>query len=446
MHVRSMLTAVCGQALLASALLAQQGAALELIPLGQNLSAQQITAMSADGATVAGWVRGAATGPTFRTFTYRLGNGGLQFQDVGTPKDLPGGASQNGAAIAIAPLIEPGRTQSAGVINTQTRAIIFRVAGLGNAQTSANESVRVMGLSDDASRVLGSRVRLVNVPGGALTSRTTWLYDQGDAALRELSWTVPAAGGGTVEYTQSRPIGMSADGSRVLVAVEPALSGAMQNALIDYAAGVWSAPGSFQPMQEGTPNAISGDGRTVVGRAERVGVAGRFVPALWQDDLPMVRLALPPNALGGQFFAVAAEGEAAVGTYTTAAAGTRPLMWIKARGTRDLSAILARHGVGLPAGVQLRSALRISADGSMVTGFATGPNNQLFLYHATIPEVELFYANCDGSLDQPVLTLQDFSCFINRLTIGAYSADCTRDGEWDAMDMVCFLNRYQAGR
>jgi hypothetical protein len=58
------------------------------------------------------------------------------------------------------------------------------------------------------------------------------------------------------------------------------------------------------------------------------------------------------------------------------------------------------------------------------------------------------YANCDGSIGTPVLTVQDFGCFLNRFAAGDSYANC--DGSTTApvltvQDFGCFLNRFAAG-
>ncbi len=58
------------------------------------------------------------------------------------------------------------------------------------------------------------------------------------------------------------------------------------------------------------------------------------------------------------------------------------------------------------------------------------------------------YANCDGSLPNPVLTANDFQCFLNKYAAGEPYANC--DGSLStpmltANDFQCFLNAYATG-
>lgn len=58
------------------------------------------------------------------------------------------------------------------------------------------------------------------------------------------------------------------------------------------------------------------------------------------------------------------------------------------------------------------------------------------------------YANCDQSTGSPVLTANDFQCFLNQVAGGASTANC--DGSTvppvlTANDFQCFMNAYAAG-
>jgi hypothetical protein len=58
------------------------------------------------------------------------------------------------------------------------------------------------------------------------------------------------------------------------------------------------------------------------------------------------------------------------------------------------------------------------------------------------------YANCDGSIVDPILNIEDFSCFINRFAAGDPYANC--DGSvvepiLNVDDFICFINQFAAG-
>ncbi len=58
------------------------------------------------------------------------------------------------------------------------------------------------------------------------------------------------------------------------------------------------------------------------------------------------------------------------------------------------------------------------------------------------------YANCDGSSANPVLTANDFQCFLNQFSIGTSYANCdgsTANPVLTANDFQCFLNAYSVG-
>ncbi len=58
------------------------------------------------------------------------------------------------------------------------------------------------------------------------------------------------------------------------------------------------------------------------------------------------------------------------------------------------------------------------------------------------------YANCDGSTATPVLTANDFQCFLNAFASAAPYANCdgsTTSPVLTANDFQCFLNSYAAG-
>ncbi len=58
------------------------------------------------------------------------------------------------------------------------------------------------------------------------------------------------------------------------------------------------------------------------------------------------------------------------------------------------------------------------------------------------------YANCDNSTTAPVLTANDFQCFLNKFAAGDPSANCdgsTTSPLLTANDFQCFLNSFAAG-
>lgn len=86
--------------------------------------------------------------------------------------------------------------------------------------------------------------------------------------------------------------------------------------------------------------------------------------------------------------------------------------------------------------------LRIGTD--IVGGNPAPAFNMVFFLKGT----ELCYANCDDSTASPLLTTNDFQCFLNRFAVGSPSANCdgsTAAPVLNANDFQCFLNRFAAG-
>jgi hypothetical protein len=58
------------------------------------------------------------------------------------------------------------------------------------------------------------------------------------------------------------------------------------------------------------------------------------------------------------------------------------------------------------------------------------------------------YANCDCSQTQPILNVNDFSCFLNRYAAGDTYANCdgsTTSPQLNVLDFSCFLNAFASG-
>ena len=70
------------------------------------------------------------------------------------------------------------------------------------------------------------------------------------------------------------------------------------------------------------------------------------------------------------------------------------------------------------------------------------------LVHITIATGQPCYANCDGSTTAPLLTANDFQCFLNRFAAGDIGANCDASTPMPlltANDFQCFLNRFASG-
>lgn len=84
-------------------------------------------------------------------------------------------------------------------------------------------------------------------------------------------------------------------------------------------------------------------------------------------------------------------------------------------------------------------------------GFAWGENIGWVNMDLAIPGQYVkrtCYANCDGSTTAPVLTANDFLCFLNAFAAGSPAANCDRSlvaPVLSANDFMCFLNGFAKG-
>ncbi len=94
------------------------------------------------------------------------------------------------------------------------------------------------------------------------------------------------------------------------------------------------------------------------------------------------------------------------------------------------------------------ASLDESADGEIVAAGAFEDFGGNVSYNIAVYGCAPCYANCDESTVSPVLTANDFQCFLNQFAAGATKANC--DGSTvtpvlTANDFQCFLNRFAAG-
>jgi probable HAF family extracellular repeat protein len=119
---------------------------------------------------------------------------------------------------------------------------------------------------------------------------------------------------------------------------------------------------------------------------------------------------------------------------------TRASIWLN-DGTVVYLGDLLVNGSGW---LHLRAANAINSAGQIV-GNGTLTNGDV---HAFLLTPVACYANCDGSTLQPVLSANDFQCFLDAFASGSPYANC--DGSTvvpalTANDFQCFLNRFAAG-
>ncbi len=114
-------------------------------------------------------------------------------------------------------------------------------------------------------------------------------------------------------------------------------------------------------------------------------------------------------------------------------------------GFRDLNdnAVVA----GIPAGFVLMYTSRINNNGWIV-GYGLDGTGRYRSFLLRPRSTGSCYANCDGSTRTPVLSANDFQCFMNTFAAGAASANCdgsTSPPVLTANDFQCFLNSFAAG-
>jgi hypothetical protein len=125
----------------------------------------------------------------------------------------------------------------------------------------------------------------------------------------------------------------------------------------------------------------------------------------------------------------------------------------------SLAAYLAGQQVAImtvpvPTGSIQHTHLQVSASSfDELRFFGSGPNDQGVLF-ALVDEVIVntgtpdCYANCDASTSPPILNVADFTCFLQKFSLGNNYANC--DGSTTApvlnvADFTCFLQKFAQG-
>lgn len=91
----------------------------------------------------------------------------------------------------------------------------------------------------------------------------------------------------------------------------------------------------------------------------------------------------------------------------------------------------------------------VFADISLITDLFVLPEQGGALLNNALafvsPEPSPCYANCDGSPCAPILTANDFQCFLDKFVAGASYANCDGVGGLTANDFQCFLAEFVLG-
>ncbi len=188
------------------------------------------------------------------------------------------------------------------------------------------------------------------------------------------------------------------------------------------------------------------DGTVMVGYQENGGAAGNQMAYRWQIGQNPINIGVPSGTNEAVPQGVSADGSTIVGYgdqhHTTL--GPTPFVWKQFGGMSTLSAHLANAGVSIPSGSTPRICYGVSGNGLVIVGSGTIPG----FTPGSFRSETVCYANCDGSTAAPVLTANDFQCFLNKWAAGDSYANC--DGNCNpicltANDFQCFLNFYAFG-
>ncbi len=454
------LSASCGGALAQdAALVVRELAALGPTPSSPNgtMAGWEIKDISDDGSTIIGSVWSVAPATQVFTesgFVWRPDDGTFVVTYENDPSGLPAAANIFGARLA-----------STTYKPTPPQSFTMLIKDRATGQTIINQSITgalidhseytVKALDGAGTRMLVNRDYFLN---DASFFEEVRLAD--GTNFNALGYTKP---GWTSPFTRFRAWDASDDLKNVLVQVvqgapiDPRADelgsgyGVLRNATSS--SPQWTP---LKPIPKGLPHAISLDGDTVVGWVQNEQGGHPRQPVLWYKSNSATKLALPAGAFGGLLYDTSANGEVAVGSYKHKKLGvSRPMVWIKARGTRDLGVVLdTKFGVKPPANVALRSAWKVSGDGSQIAGFATGIGanaGKIYAYRATLPQSEICYCNCDGSTGPGYLNGADILCFQQRLAAKHYyanadnSVDASGKVTFDAADLQNFMDRMKGG-
>jgi hypothetical protein len=118
------------------------------------------------------------------------------------------------------------------------------------------------------------------------------------------------------------------------------------------------------------------------------------------------------------------------------------VLWTATRGVRTGTQVMADYGISMDGGISL-----VSPDGRHLAG--TGSHNGLTVgWVAALPPGLACYANCDGSVTDPVLNVSDLTCFLQKFAAVDPYANCdnsTTPPVLNVADFTCFLQKFAAG-
>ncbi len=297
---------------------------------------------------------------------------------------------------------EPGMQSFANAVSTDGSTVVGR-----GARSSPS------GVYSEAFRwtVAGGREGLGNIPGATQPSSTavsvssdgSIILGMVDGSLQPASWT--ASGGWTALSglgAGSRANGLSANGQVAVGELAPVQTGAFRWTqaggpvnIGGWGATATSSDGSVVVGQEGEQafRWTSATGRVnlpfypggVINRVNAVSLDGVYsagyaylgtsqLPTRWNQNGAAENLGdIPGGAVGGTVFGLNADGSIAVGT-SAGPLGDEAFYWTEDAGMRGLRGYLTSLGMSGLENVRLSQATAVSADGRVVVGFGTSPD------------------------------------------------------------------------
>jgi uncharacterized membrane protein len=264
------------------------------------------------------------------------------------------------------------------------------------------------------------------------------------------AWT--QASGQVVLSMPSFAMDISADGS---AAAGAGLQGNRNIAFLWQIGGEPHFIGSLPGTSSGTfARAISPDGEILAGYGDGANIHRAFV---WTSQHGFTILPRPSSSYPLCFTdAISADGRIIVGQcHSNGSVPPLATIWSGPGPSgpytvRFLHEYLAERGIDPPPQSIIVTAKGITGDGTVIAGtINTGTSHP---YRA-----ELCYANCDDSSGSPLLTVADFSCFLQRFNEASsrshqhqlyHYVNCDRSTTPPVLniaDFTCFLGKFAAG-
>jgi len=319
-------------------------------------TSSQAGAVSSDGTVVVGTATTAARNRQAFRWNSLQGMVGLGFMAGGTFSTATA-VSANGAVIV----------GGGDALNTNPLTGFRWTADEGAQPVEAlpaSHLCHVAGVSGDGAVVVGTCLQVNN-------TAFRWTASMGSVALGRF---------GTGSNQQSAALAISMDGSVIVGAGHPALTGAV----------MWSADGSPTILGKlpgdaaGAATAVSRDGSVVVGSStDNAGTSRAF---RWTQQTGMVDLGNSVSGLLGSFASsVSGSGNIIVGWGPTAN-GDVALIWDTDHGLRPLDVALEADYQTQITGWKLTQATAISDDGRTIAGFGTNPQGQTEAWIVKLPD------------------------------------------------------------